>query len=134
MCDEQYKQHGAFSWCELITSDVAGAKVFYENLFGWQMEDLPMDGMTYTMIKAGGREVGGMMTVPPDGPKMPPVWGSYVTVDDVDAVAGKVADLGGTILVEPRDIPGVGRFCVLQDPQGAFISAITYQEEKSKNG
>ena len=93
-----------------------------------------MDGMTYTMIKAGGREVGGMMTIPPDGPKMPPVWGSYVTVDDVDAVAGKVADLGGTILVEPRDIPGVGRFCVLQDPQGAFISAITYQDEKSKNG
>jgi predicted enzyme related to lactoylglutathione lyase len=53
-------------------------------------------------------------------------WGVYVTVDDVDATAAKAEELGGKILVPPTDIPNVGRFCVLQDPQGSVISAITY--------
>ncbi len=127
--NEQYKQHGVFSWCELVTSDVEGAKSFYQDLFGWVMTDLPMEGMTYTMVKAGDREVGGIMATPTECGEMPPVWGSYVTVDDVDEVAGKVEELGGKVLVEPRDIPDVGRFCVIQDPQGAFISAITYTEK-----
>lgn len=124
--DEQYKQHGAFSWCELITPDVAGAKTFYEKLFGWVMEDMPMEGMSYTVVKAGDREVGGIMATPPEAEGMPPAWGTYVTVDDVDELAGRVDGLGGKILVEPQDIPEVGRFCVIMDPQGAFISAITY--------
>ncbi|HID70748.1 MAG TPA: VOC family protein [Desulfobacterales bacterium] len=130
--DEQYKQHGAFSWCELITPDVAEAKAFYEKLFGWVLEDMPMEGMTYTIVKAGGREVGGIMTTPPEAEGKPPAWGTYVTVDDVDELAGRVAGLGGNVLVGPQDIPEVGRFCVIQDPQGAFISAITYID-KIKN-
>ena len=127
--DGQYKQHGAFSWCELMTSDVQGAKSFYEKLFGWVLEDMVMEGMTYTIIKAGDREVGGIMATPPETEGMPPAWGTYVTVDDVDELAGRVAGLGGKILVEPQDIPEVGRFCVIMDPQGAFISAITYVDK-----
>ena len=126
--NEQFKRHGAFSWSELITPDISAAKAFYAQLFGWTLEDMPMEGMTYTVIKAGDSEVGGMMATPPGEEGSPPMWGTYVTVDDVDGVAQKAKQLGATVVVEPRDIPEVGRFCVIRDPQGAFISAITYQE------
>jgi len=66
--------------------------------------------------------------MPQDAQGMPPMWGAYVTVDDVDATARTAEQLGAKLLVPPRDIPGVGRFCVIQDPQGAVISAITYVE------
>ncbi len=126
--DEQFKQHGAFSWCELMTTDVEAAKAFYVKLFGWDTEVMNMPGMTYTVVKAGGKGIGGIMGMPPDAPKgMPPMWGSYVTVDDVDATAKTAEKLGAKLLVPPRDIPDVGRFCVIQDPQGAVISAITYK-------
>jgi predicted enzyme related to lactoylglutathione lyase len=124
--DDIFRQHGAFSWNELITPDLEAAKQFYGTLFGWKTQDSPMEGLTYTMVEAGGREVGGMMSTPPEAQGMPPMWGSYVTVDDVDQIAERAAELGGSLLVEPRDIPGVGRFCVIRDPQGAMISAISY--------
>jgi len=125
--DEQFKQHGAFSWCELMTTDVDAAKAFYTKLFGWDSEAMSMPGMTYTVVKAGGNGIGGIMAMPKDAPKgMPPVWGTYVTVDDVDQTAKTAEKLGAKILMPPTDIPTVGRFCVIQDPQGAVISAITY--------
>ena len=124
--DEQFKQQGAFSWSELMTPNVQAAKDFYSRLFGWTLDDMQMEGVTYTVIKAGDREVGGMMATPPEAQGAPPMWGSYVTVDDVDAVAATATELGASLVVEPRDIPGVGRFCVIRDPQGAVISAITY--------
>ena len=120
------KQPGAFSWNELTTTDVDGAKAFYSELLGWTMDDLPAGDMTYTMLKAGEQEVGGMMAIPPEAAGMPAMWGSYVTVEDVDTQAGKAETLGGKVLVPPRDIPNVGRFCVIQDPQGATLSLITY--------
>ena len=126
--NEQFKQHGAFSWSELMTTDIEAAKAFYANLFGWTLEDMPMEGMTYTVIKAGDKEVGGMMATPPEAEGSPPMWGTYVTVDDVDSIAQGALELGAPVVVEPRDIPEVGRFCVIRDPQGAFISAITYIE------
>lgn len=126
--DEQFKQHGAFSWCELMTTDVEAAKGFYTKLFGWDIEAMKMPGMTYTVVKTGGKGIGGIMAMPPDAPKgMPPMWGSYVTVNDVDATARIAEKLGAKLLVPPQDIPDVGRFCVIQDPQGAVISAITYK-------
>ena len=74
----------------------------------------------------GEEGLGGIRSIPPQAEGTPPNWGVYVTVDDVDATAGKAEELGGKILVPPTDIPNVGRFSVLQDPQGAVISAITY--------
>lgn len=124
--DEQFKQHGAFSWNELMTKDVDGAKAFYAKLFGWSTEDMPMPGMTYTVIKAGSKEVGGIMPMPKEAQGTPPMWGAYVTVDDIDSTAQTAKQLGAKLLVPPQDIPNVGRFCVIQDPQGAVISAITY--------
>ena len=109
-----------------MTSDVDGAKNYYSTLFGWKTEDMPMGDMNYTIVKVGEEGLGGIMTVPPQAEGTPPNWGVYVTVNDVDATAAKAEDLGGKVLVPPTDIPTVGRFCVLQDPQGAVISAITY--------
>jgi len=125
--NEPFKQHGAFSWCELMTSDVEAAKTFYSKLFGWDTEDMSMPGMTYTVVKTGGNGIGGIMTMPKEAQGIPPAWGTYVTVDDVDATAKTAGQLGAKLLVPPTDIPDVGRFCVIQDPQGAVISAITYK-------
>ncbi len=126
--DEQFRQHGAFSWCELMTKDVAKAKAFYTTLFGWETENMAAAGMDYTVVKVGGKGIGGIMAVPSGAEGMPPMWGAYVTVDDVDQTAQTARQLGATLLVPPKDIPKVGRFCVIRDPQGAVISAITYLE------
>ena len=124
--EDKLKKHGAISWSELITSDVEAAKSFYGKLFNWRFEDAPMEGMTYTVFEANGRQIGGMMPTPEDAEGMPPAWGLYITVDDVDAVAEQASGMGAKIVMPPGDIPEVGRFCVLQDPQGAYISIISY--------
>ena len=121
--------NGEFSWCELITDDVKGAKKFYTKLFGWETEEMSMpEGMTYTVIKVGGKGIGGIMKTPKEAKGLPPMWVTYVTVDDVDKVVKKAEKLGAKIHVEPTDIPDVGRFAVLLDPQGAAINVITYKK------
>jgi len=120
------KQHGAFSWNELMTTDVNSAKAFYGELFGWTLNDMQTNEMTYTMAKAGGAEVAGMMAMPPEAGDMPPMWGAYVTVTDVEVSAKQAEALGGKVVMAPRDIPDVGRSCVICDPQGACLSLITY--------
>ena len=124
-----FKQHGAFSWSELMTSDPEAAKKFYSELFGWKTDDMPMGDMTYTVLKAGDKEIGGIMPIPEKAKGMPPYWGMYVTVDDVDATAKKAEELGAKTIVPLTDIPEVGRFFAFQDPQGAVISAITYAKK-----
>ena len=123
---DRFKQHGAFSWFELMTTDTDGAKKFYTSLFGWETEDMTMGDMNYTVWNVAKEGIGGLMSISPQDEGQPPFWGVYVTVDDVDATAAKAEELGGKVLMPPTDIPTVGRFCVLQDPQGAVISAITY--------
>ena len=127
---DPFKTHGAFSWNELMTTDPAAAKEFYGKLLGWEMEDMNMEQMTYTVVKAGGDGIGGIMNIPPESSAAPPHWGAYITVDNVDETAQTAETLGGKIMMPPRDIPGVGRFAVIQDPQGAFISLITYSMEQ----
>lgn len=126
MNQDAMKQHGAFSWNELMTNDVQGAKAFYGELLGWTLQDYTPGDMDYTVIKAGDNDVGGMMTIPDQAKGMPPAWGAYVTVDDVDATAARVEQLGGKVLVPATNIPEVGRFVVIQDPQGATLALITY--------
>ena len=125
--DEKLLKHGSFCWFELMTTDVEGAKDFYKKLFGWETKDQPMDKFTYTVVSANGDEVAGIMTMPEDSNDMPPTWGIYITVDNMDATIKQAKELGGTILVEPRDIPEVGKFAVIQDPQGAWFAPIEYK-------
>ena len=122
---DQFREHGAFSWFELTATDVRAAEAFYTRLFGWTTEPWSGDER-YTMIKLNGEEIGGMMGACGANRDKPRGWGMYVTVSDVDATARMVNELGGKVLVEPTDIQRVGRYCVLQDPQGAVITAITY--------
>ena len=127
--DDKLLKHGRFSWNELMTTDVEGARAFYGKLFGWQYEGFPMENMTYEVIHSGGEEIGGMMPMLPEAGDHPPAWGTYITVDDVDATVKLAEALGGKIHQPPTDIPRVGRFAVLQDPQGAYIAVITYVKE-----
>lgn len=114
---------GRFVWYELMTPDVAAAKAFYGDVVGWTAQDMPMPGMTYTIVSAGDGQVGGMMALPDELRDMgvPPNWTGYIGVDDVDASAEKIKSLGGAVRREPMDIPGVGRFAVVADPQGAVF-------------
>lgn len=121
-----FETHGAFSWTELMTSDVPAARKFYSELLGWKIRDMEGSAMQYAVISAGDHDIGGVMAIPAQAKGMPAAWGTYVTVENVDEVAGKVSGLGGKILVPPKDIPGVGRFALIQDPQGATLSLITY--------
>ena len=127
--DEKLLKHGRFSWNELMTTDVEGARDFYTKLFGWQYETFNMNDMPYHVIRSGEEETGGIMSMPPQAEGHPPMWGIYVTVDDVDASVKLTEELGGKVHLPPTDIPEVGRFAILQDPQGAFISIITYEQK-----
>jgi predicted enzyme related to lactoylglutathione lyase len=124
--DQKLTKHGMFGWFELMTTDVAAAKKYYSALFGWKTEEMNMPGMDYTVVSTGGEQVAGMMATPPEAQGMPPAWGVYVSVDDVDSVVTQAQKLGGAVVVPPTDIPTVGRFAVLKDPQGAVLSVITY--------
>ena len=125
---DRFRVQGAFSWFELTTTDVHAAEAFYGRLFGWTTE--PWIGeRTYTLIKVDGKEVGGMVAAPADQGGRPAGWGVYITVTDVDETARRVPEFGGKVLVQPTDMPKVGRFCVIQDPQGAVITAITYRRD-----
>jgi len=120
---QRVNEPGAFCWMELMTPDAARAKAFYKGLFGWGLKE-STDGMPYTEIQLAGRSIGGIFTPPPEMGKMPPAWGVYWQVDDCDATAKKAKSTGATLAVEPKDIPHVGRFAVIADPQGAMFSII----------
>lgn len=118
---------GTFCWNELMTRDSEAAGKFYSELIGWKVVDSGMPGMKYSILKAGDQDVGGMMDMPPDIPaEVPSHWMAYITVDDVDACAAKVAKLGGQVLHGPQDVPNIGRFCVIQDPTGATVSLMQF--------
>ncbi len=108
---------GRFNWNELLTSDVAAARTFYTQAFGWDTVEVPGLKGPYTLFKKNGTEVGGMMKHPREG--TPPAWLAYVTVESVDASAAQIKKLGGNICAGPMDIPDVGRIAVAEDPQGA---------------
>ena len=94
--------HGVSSWTELMTPDPARAADFYHQLFGWTFQTRAMPDLPegYRVAHLEGEPVAGIMPMPPDAPPaMPPHWGSYVTVDNVDETAGECAALGGRAAV-----------------------------------
>lgn len=113
-----------FVWYELMTTDVKAAADFYSKVVGWTAKDSGMAGMDYMLFHAGDSMAAGLMAQPEESKAggSPPGWLGYVGVADVDASAAKAKGLGATVYVEPRDIPGVGRFSVIADPQGAVIA------------
>lgn len=111
-------------WTELTSTDSTRAVAFYTALFGWKTDSWPMGEITYTVLKNGEQMIGGIMPQPPMMKGAPSVWTSYFAVEDCDATAQRAGRMGATVLVPPTDIPDVGRFAVIQDPQGAVFSVI----------
>lgn len=112
-----------FIWYELMTSDHEAAFAFYSQVFGWSVSKSPLGSHEYLIANAGPYAVGGMMTIPEEAGDggMQPCWSSYLGVDDVEATCAQVAAAGGKVLCAPADIPAVGRFAVLADPDGAMF-------------
>jgi uncharacterized protein len=125
-----------FTWYELMTTDTAGAKAFYASVMGWGDQTPPQSPIPYTLFTAGSVPVAGMMDLPESAKAMgiPPNWLGYVAVEDIDAAAAKATGLGATIQVGPMDIPNVGRFCCLSDPQGAVISLFRWTDAIGQGG
>lgn len=118
--------NGTFCWNELATTDAEAAKKFYTELLGWTLKKSDAVGMEYNEIAiGGGQQFGGLYQMTPEFGDAPSHWMAYVAVDDVDASARRVEELGGKVCVPPTDIPNTGRFCVITDPTGATISLIT---------
>jgi predicted enzyme related to lactoylglutathione lyase len=109
---------GGFVWYEYMATDDAAAVEFYTGVVGWRAEDSGMPGPRYTLLKAGDRPVAGVMAFP-DAKDWPMRWIAHILTQDVDAMAARVAQTGGAIHRPPTDIPGIGRFAVVADPQGA---------------
>jgi predicted enzyme related to lactoylglutathione lyase len=112
--------NNGFVWHELMTTDLPAAQRFYADVAGWTIEDAAMPGMTYLLGRTGGDMVAGLMGLP--STDAAPGWLGYVGVENVDATAAALDAAGGTVHRPPEDIPGVGRFAVVADPQGAVFA------------
>jgi uncharacterized protein len=116
--------HGKFVWYELMTSDPQAAEAFYRKVIGWEARDAGMPGMRYAIMSAGEIPVGGVTEIPQDARSAGarPAWIGYVAADDVDATAAQINQAGGAVHRGPADIPTVGRFAIVSDPQGAMFA------------
>lgn len=112
-----------FVWYELMTTDAPAATAFYQQVVGWQAADAGMPGMDYTLLSAGEGHIGGLMALPAEAlaAGARPGWVGYIAVDDVDDQAARLLQAGGAVLRPADDIPGVGRFATVADPQGAVF-------------
>ena len=113
--------HGDFIWYELMTTDADAATKFYEAILPWHIAPSEQADIDYRRIDASEGAVGGLLDLTPDmtagGAR--PVWLGYVLVDDVDKAVTSVEQGGGAVHLPARDIPGIGRFAMVADPQGA---------------
>ena len=107
---------GTFCWVDLSTPEPAAAKAFYGELFGWTASDAPI-------VTLDGHPVAAIVEQPASESErgVPPHWNSYITVDDVDAVAARVPELGGELVAPPFDVMEAGRMAVIRDPSGAYV-------------
>jgi len=123
-------RQGTPVWYELSTTDVDAADRFYRTVIGWTIADSGMAGLDYRIANVGDAMVAGMMVPPVEG--VPPWWAIYVAVEDCDRAAAAITAAGGQVHVPPTDIPGVGRFAIVSDPQGAAFGLLKGDGEGSQ--
>ncbi len=112
---------GRFSWYELMTSDTKAAGKFYSDVVGWTSKEMPAGvGGEYTTFNLGDAGMAGMLNLPGHS-----AWIGYISVDDVDAHVEKIVEAGGKLWKPATDVPGMLRFAVMSDPQGAAIVVFT---------
>jgi len=118
---------GDFVWHELLTTDIAKAQAFYVDVMGWGVRDASAPGASYRLFMRGGVPAGGLMELASDlrTAGAMPRWLGYVGAD-VDDVVARIMRHGGTIQVPPTDIPGISRFAIFDDPQGASLALIEW--------
>ena len=117
---------GSIVWHELMTTDVRSAAAFFSKVAGWTAHPWSVDN-TYTMFVRQNRQIAGLMGLPDEARAMgtPPCWMTYIATPDVDATARQAVALGGTVHKPPQEIPTVGRFAIIGDPQGASFVGFT---------
>jgi len=113
----------SFSWYDLMTPDPAAAEKFYRAVFGWTAKDVSVGDMSYSTFSAGDLTIGGMMRLTDEAKQKgtPPCWTGYVLVNDVDDYVTRIQKAGGKLMQPAADVPGVLRFAVVSDPQGAVF-------------
>jgi predicted enzyme related to lactoylglutathione lyase len=133
----QAKQHvgvqvrdepNALCWNEVMTPDRPKAAAFYSTLFGYLTAPMPMPAGEYTVFMRGETAAGGCMQITPEMGPLPAGWLTYFAVTDCDAATRRATSLGATVVAGPEDAPGVGRWAMLQDPQGAIFSVIALHQ------
>ncbi len=121
---------GQLVWHELMTRDVPGATTFYSKVLGWNIQPWAADP-TYTICESNTGPKAGIFEITADFPaEMPAHWVTYIGTRDVDGTVAAAVRAGGSIVKEPQDVPGAGRYAVLMDPQGAIFA--TLDPEKSR--
>jgi len=115
--------HGTIGWADVAVPDMAAGAAFYEGLFGWEARPAESGSFPYTMFTRDGKVAAGMGALGPEQVEagQPPVWSSYVIVDDADAVFARAVELGATPIMEPMDVMDAGRMFFIIDPVGAAI-------------
>jgi len=114
-------------WNELGTNDPQKAGEFYSNVFGWTRQKFPDSPIDYTLFNNEDKGIGGMYEITPEMGPIPPHWLVYFAVDDCDAKVQKATELGANVMKPAEDIPGIGRFAILIDPQGAAFALLKPQ-------
>ncbi len=114
---------GKFVWHELLTTDTTAAAAFYPRVVPWRTQPSSMPG--YTLWLTGQTQIGGLMALPAEAAGSPSHWLIYIGTPSVDSSCGQAQGLGARVLKAPADIPNVGRFAVLSDPQGATFALFT---------
>jgi predicted enzyme related to lactoylglutathione lyase len=122
MTENAAPSRGKFVWHDCVSTDPARAEEFYTGLLGWRVVPVEMGPAfgTYRMIFSGEDSIGGFVTLDP-AQGVPSHWLGYCTVEDVDGACRHAERNGGAVAVPGTDIPNVGRFAVLRDPQGAYL-------------
>ena len=116
--------HGTFAWYELWTTNAVAAQGFYRSVIGWDARTSGSGAAAYTILSAGQVPVAGLATLPAStvAQGVKPGWVGYVTVTHVDASVAEAKALGGALYLGPADIPGVGRYALVADPQGGYLA------------
>ncbi|MFQ6038708.1 MAG: VOC family protein [Candidatus Aminicenantales bacterium] len=126
---ELFAEHGALGWTELLTRETEKAENFYKQILGYETEHQQMGPTEYIVFKAEDQPAAGMMEIAPEWGDVPPHWMVYFVVDACEATVERAQQLGARVLVPPTDIPEVGSFATLQDPQGAVFSVFQMPQQ-----
>ncbi len=117
---EILNESGALCWFELYARDLEQSTRFYADLFGYELRTMAgLGGVPYVQLGIGKGAAGGAMQIRPEWGEMPPMWAVYFQTDDLDAAILRAESHGGDLLMAATEVPGVGRFAMLSDPQGA---------------